>query len=354
MSGKGREKYLEFLNSDEWKNQSAETLDRSSGFCEFCGDVAVNAHHVKYPKKYEENNPNNLVAVCKKCHELSHGIRNTDKIVDAKIMTDLAPKGVRMRYLLTEGRIYASAKSWTNALQVPEKLKAWFVTGLARTSALKQRHHQSKLEMEFNSVLVYRWHVVAEQLRVFDRQWYQHQFSTRPRFEREKIKKFHENYELIVAWGYDLQEKALNSLINQTDGSNAITPEDLQDAVNEAVSPKLYKSEYRLEEHDTIITEIKSTVPTFRDLEEFITVKQAIIEQGLDSNSMPCFPNSRENLSGLVGQMLVDKNATRGERVKSRTDGTSLSIEFNTYRRGDIYKTLQETAKIQVRQQSLL
>jgi|GEM_PF-2001865 len=346
MSSKGREEYLKFLNSVEWKEQRAEALDRSSGFCEYCGEVAINVHHVEYPKKYNENNPHNLVSVCKKCHELSHGIRNMEKIIDAKIMTDLAPNGISMKYLLTEGRIYASAKSWIHALQVPGTLKTWFETGLARTAMLKEKQFDTKLEMEFRNTPVYRWHVVAELLRSFDRQWYKDQYRTKSRLEQKNIKTFHENYERIVSWGYDLQERALNSLINPTlDNSAPLTPEDLHQAVKQVVSPRFKDNEKKINEHDIIISEIKNVVPVLRDMEEFITVKQAINEQGLDSTSMPFYPNSKENLSGLVGQILKEKSIKQGEKITSRIDGQSITMEVNTYHRGEVYEVLESIAK---------
>lgn len=66
---------------------------------------------------------------------------------------------------------------------------------------------------------VYRWHAVAEQLRAFDRRWYKDQYQNRPKFEQEEIARFHDKYERLVSWGYDLQERALNSLVNPAAGS---------------------------------------------------------------------------------------------------------------------------------------
>jgi hypothetical protein len=338
-----RKEYEKFLKSSEWKEQRAETLDRTSGFCEFCGDVAENVHHVKYPKKFDENNPHNLVPVWRRCHDLSHGLRNMEKITDATRMTDLAPNGVELRYLLTNGRVYASAKSWIKALQVPSNLQVWFETGLARTAMLKGKDSESKLEMEYMGIAVYRWHVVAEQLRAFDRQWYNDQYKTRPNHEQTKIARFHENYERIVSWGYDLQERALNSLVNPVAGNNTpLTQDDLLQAIKEAVAPRLRNHDEKLYEHDVVISEIKNAVPVLRDQDEFITVKQAISEQGLDSTSMPYYPTSRENISGLVGQMLKKKGVAQGDSVISRIDGRSQAIEVNTYPRGKIYEVLKE------------
>lgn len=68
-------KYQDYIKSDEWKRLRELCFSASGGRCEFCGDKAVNAHHVKYPKNFSEDKASNLVAVCRKCHELCHGIR---------------------------------------------------------------------------------------------------------------------------------------------------------------------------------------------------------------------------------------------------------------------------------------
>lgn len=341
-----KEEYRKFLKSGEWRDQRDETLDRSSGFCEFCGAVAMNAHHVKYPKKFDENDPNNLVAVCKRCHELSHGIRSMEKIVDAKLMTDLAPNGIELRYLLTDGRVYASAKSWIKALKVPSTLQVWFKEGLARTANLKDKDSTHRLVMEYRDTPVYRWHVVAEVLRSFDRRWYNDQYKSDSRHDQRQIAHFHDNYERIVSWGYDLQERALNSLINPVvDNNQPLTQNDLIEAVKQAVAPRLRHHDEKIHEHDVVISEIKESVPVLRDQEEFISVKQGIVEQGLDSTAMPYYPSSRENLSGLVGQYLKERNVEQGDPVISRIDGKSHAIEVNTYPRGAIYEALKEICK---------
>lgn len=248
-----------------------------------------------------------------------------EKISDAKRMTDLAPNGVELRYLLTDGRVYASAKSWIKALKVPSHLQVWFETGLARTAMLKGKESNSKLEMEFMGIPVYRWHAVAEQLRAFDRKWYQDEFKARAKSEQEQIAKFHENYEKIVSWGYDLQERALNSLVNPVvENKTPLTQDDLLHAIKQAVAPRLKNHDEKIHEHDVIISEIKNSVPVLRDQEDFITVKQAIAELGLDPTLMPYYPKSRENISGLAGQDLKNQGVAQGESFISRLTVTLI------------------------------
>jgi replicative DNA helicase len=73
--------YQDYLNSDKWKELSAQARQRANNACEFCGGSADHVHHVKYPenKDYSMDCLDNLVAVCEVCHKLSHGIR-TEKV----------------------------------------------------------------------------------------------------------------------------------------------------------------------------------------------------------------------------------------------------------------------------------
>jgi len=71
--------YEKYLKSPEWEKLKKRAMERARGQCEFCGDVAYAIHHVRYPKvlTFDFDCLDNLVAVCRRCHELSHGIRRS-------------------------------------------------------------------------------------------------------------------------------------------------------------------------------------------------------------------------------------------------------------------------------------
>ena len=77
---------------------------------------------------------------------------------------------------------------------------------------------------------------------------------------------------------------------------------------------------------DVVVTEMVDASPVMRDQGEFITVRQAVSEQGLDATQMP-LPGSRQNLSGLAGQMLKVQKAEHGASVVARVDGSSVATE---------------------------
>ena len=340
---KRRDEYKRYLQSSDWARQRDFALDRTSGFCQYCGEVATQVHHVKYPKRFGEEHPHSLIPVCDRCHNISHGVQEMKQLDDVTRMVDISPSGERLRYLLSGARVYASAKSWAKALRVPECRMKWFETGLARIAILKKDLAGGELEMSYLNTPVYRWHAVAEQLRTFDREWNKTQYKSRPKQEQRELEKFYENYERLVSWGYDLQERALSSVLNPTaSATTPITQETLIETMKEVVAPRLRDHDDKLREHDVVIAEIIDAVPTLRDQEEFITVKQAINEKGFDATIQPLYPRSRENLSDLTGQLLVARNTEQGGKVIARLDGQSLSTGMNTYRRRAIYIVLDE------------
>ncbi|MBF0609427.1 MAG: HNH endonuclease signature motif containing protein [Candidatus Magnetobacterium sp. LHC-1] len=69
--------YEEYLKSPEWRVLRGKALKRANNKCEMCGvGKTLNAHHVRYPVVYKMDHIDNIVIVCRRCHKLSHGIRD--------------------------------------------------------------------------------------------------------------------------------------------------------------------------------------------------------------------------------------------------------------------------------------
>ena len=71
----GKADYQEYLRSPEWDALRKQVYRRADGNCELCGAPAGAVHHVRYPKQFKDDHPNNLLAVCEDCHKKLHGIR---------------------------------------------------------------------------------------------------------------------------------------------------------------------------------------------------------------------------------------------------------------------------------------
>ena len=118
--------YRKYLSSKVWEEHRDYALVRTDGFCQFCGEIATQVHHVIYPKRFGDEHPHNLIPVCERCHQLSHGRLPMKTLNNPQSMTELTPSGGRLNYLLSDGRVYASARSWARALAIPESMMVWF------------------------------------------------------------------------------------------------------------------------------------------------------------------------------------------------------------------------------------
>ena len=70
--------YKQYLSSSKWISLRKKARKRAKGKCELCGGLPNNVHHINYPKSLEEDCLNNLLVVCKKCHNKLHGIKNSN------------------------------------------------------------------------------------------------------------------------------------------------------------------------------------------------------------------------------------------------------------------------------------
>jgi len=70
--------YSQYLDSDAWKQRRTHVRRRSRGWCERCkvGRIA-DVHHLTYERVGNEE-ADDLIAVCRPCHEYLHGMRDTD------------------------------------------------------------------------------------------------------------------------------------------------------------------------------------------------------------------------------------------------------------------------------------
>jgi len=65
-------RYNEYRKSIEWKNLSDSALKRANYKCEICGQPAQVVHHKSYPSSFKDDNLDNLLVLCNKCHYKIH------------------------------------------------------------------------------------------------------------------------------------------------------------------------------------------------------------------------------------------------------------------------------------------
>ena len=69
--------YRRYLKSAGWRRRRSTAVARSDGFCEDCGSRSdLDVHHRTYARKGAEL-PNDLVALCRRCHTARHKGKRT-------------------------------------------------------------------------------------------------------------------------------------------------------------------------------------------------------------------------------------------------------------------------------------
>ena len=69
--------YQEYLRHPTFRIIRGEVISNAGGICEVCHTLPVTeVHHLKYPKWGTFDVPENLIAVCHRCHCEIHGKEN--------------------------------------------------------------------------------------------------------------------------------------------------------------------------------------------------------------------------------------------------------------------------------------
>lgn len=74
-----------FYLSDEWTAMRIDLIMVRGNRCEACGKdgnskkVTIQAHHLTYERFGGDEEPDDLILLCKTCHEKEHGIQKLDK-----------------------------------------------------------------------------------------------------------------------------------------------------------------------------------------------------------------------------------------------------------------------------------
>lgn len=66
--------YSEYLQLPEFRSVCRQVSERSNGVCEIegCSNKAVDMHHIKYCKWGDVDTADNLLHLCRNCHEQAH------------------------------------------------------------------------------------------------------------------------------------------------------------------------------------------------------------------------------------------------------------------------------------------
>ena len=109
-------KYEEYLNSSMWHNLRRKAYQRSNGRCEHCSGTAQGIHHTLYPYKWEDDNLDNLIALCNVCHRGIHLDLLTTETVEkiTALQTDNEIYMALLSYSIEVSKLYRKFKRGIN------------------------------------------------------------------------------------------------------------------------------------------------------------------------------------------------------------------------------------------------
>lgn len=83
------EAYLEYLESDHWKNLRGLVLERDGNKCRRCSSTFnLQAHHKFYREKWEDSQIGDLITLCHDCHKREHDLHLNPRLneIGIKVM----------------------------------------------------------------------------------------------------------------------------------------------------------------------------------------------------------------------------------------------------------------------------
>ncbi len=97
-----QQEYYEYLQTGIWFKIRDSVVLRDEEKCRICNsEDSLNVHHRCYPEVYGKERKVDLITLCRKCHELFHGIKQHK---EKKI------RPPKKKYFPSVGRIYEAAK----------------------------------------------------------------------------------------------------------------------------------------------------------------------------------------------------------------------------------------------------
>jgi len=305
-------------------------------------------HHVRYPKRLGDEPLSDLIAVCKSCHDKSHGVRemNLEPVPDPRVVEVRPPTGGKFLICASiNGNAYASLEAWAENLRVPQFRRPHFdamIELLLTRSDAPGRLPQAK----YNDVRVISWQVIAEALHRTDLKYHALRKTWRPGKDSEftpqtwrEMCEFIDRIAALRRWGWDMQSQALagrfQAVAAPTPAPQQI-PEDIADLFR-VLGNKAVEHDGRIKEHGDRIDKIEEKIEAIqmRDPREWLTVHQAFVELAVDASRLV---RGSQTLADAVGVQLAKEGCEKGQPVVRRLEGSSARTEVNQWRRGDVYR----------------
>jgi 5-methylcytosine-specific restriction endonuclease McrA len=112
-----------YLRTPEWAALRETVMARAAGRCEHCGWPAVNVHHPRYPRVLGTESAASLVAVCRRCHDLNHGVLHMVRFEKGKHKAALVSGALvsdkKVGIVYDERTLYVAAEEFVKGSGLP-------------------------------------------------------------------------------------------------------------------------------------------------------------------------------------------------------------------------------------------
>lgn len=113
MTGQTKVEYGTYMASREWRIRRREVIEHNDGLCYRCLSAPIkNVHHTTYERLGNER-PDDLIGVCRSCHEYLSAERDDDPAVS--IITEVVLRG-GLTLAVPE---HFGLRSWWSTVELP-------------------------------------------------------------------------------------------------------------------------------------------------------------------------------------------------------------------------------------------
>lgn len=337
--------YADYLKSEEWERVRSQIRERAQGKCELCGAEMRDVHHVTYAKRSSGEHPDNLLAVCRQCHDKVHGIRDMKEINTYTLEKFRGYTGQPIQVAVDEhGWVYATPERWAEAIRLPDCRRVEFFSKLPwYAQVLEGEHAGGQWRATIQAKEVYRWHVVEEAIDTFYHENTKYRSMGSPPLGERKSFDFFHSIRILKHWGRNLQEEAIANRVRKMAAPVNDSVSALADAISRSIGPHLGEHRQRLENHEGRITKLEeNSIQLKKDLDDFITVREACLELCADPEQLIL---GKRNLQNVVGEIMAKRCAEKGLPRAFRPSGSSAITHVNTWRRSEVYEAIEEALK---------
>lgn len=338
MSVARASEYRGHMRSATWARIRSQADSRSLGLCELCGSAARETHHIKYPKSFANDSPDNVLRVCSPCHRRLHGMNRLISDRSLEVVSVDTFKGRPVKVWVDERRwVWAPwTDGWLKALVIPRSLEQR-ITHLTAEYARKMEREWGEPYClpDKDGMPWYRWHPVEEALTVWRVKSTEGGNAYREQALSDDERFLMQNISAIRKWGKDLQERALSGAID----SRALSKTEESSRLAQAmalIAGVTQEHAAAIEGHGKRISGLEQRV--LRDEAEFIDAESFLIQEGRSPHVLA--PGSGLTEAGFIGSWCARNGCDRGPQKGWSLPWEKRGRTVNTWRRSDLRRAL--------------